>query len=167
MRYVGAVSWLIATVVLFLVAVPAAGQFGDNVLVQGSPYCAVDSVDFDDSDRLYVGHLIMDPETGSLIDELSWDTCTRETPESSLCVGVDDLTIGPDGSLYWSGSMYTYDNDGDEFLGDGVGRRTPDGVTMLQENRLLRANWLVGARLPDDAVQHSMRREEGGSERAP
>ena len=54
MRYVGAVSWLLATVVFLLAAGPAAGQFGDNVLVQGSPYGGLNSVYFDDSDRLYV-----------------------------------------------------------------------------------------------------------------
>ena len=73
MRYVGAVSWLLATVVLLLAAGPATGQVGDNVLVQGSPYGAVSDLFFDDSDRLYVlgssQSLIMDPESGSLIDE--------------------------------------------------------------------------------------------------
>ncbi len=132
MRYVGAVSWLLATVVLLLVADPAAAQLGDNVLVQGSPYGAVYGVDFDDSDRLYVvgssQPLIMDPESGSLIDELRWNRCT----ESDLCVNLDDLTIGPDGSLYWFGSMFAYDDYDYEFLGAGVGRRTPDGVTTVQ-----------------------------------
>ena len=70
MRFVGAVSWLLATVVLLLVAAPAAGQLGDNVLVQGSPYGAVSTFDIDDSNRLHVASgylsiLIIDPETGN------------------------------------------------------------------------------------------------------
>jgi len=121
---------------------PAAAQVGDNVLVHGSPYGALSSVSFDDSDRLYVGGLIIDPESGSVIDEPSLNTCTGETSyETTLCVRVSALTIGPDGSLYWSGLV---DRRDAEFLGTGVGRRTPDGVTTVQLVDPQANEWLSG-----------------------
>ena len=142
MRYVGAVSWLLATVVLLLAAGPAAGQLGDNVLVQGSPYGAVYGVDFDDSDRLFIGLLIIDPESGSLIDELSLNTCIGETSyETTLCVRVSALTFGPDGSVYWTGLV---DRRDAEFLGTGVGRQTPDGATTVQLVDPQANEWLSG-----------------------
>jgi sugar lactone lactonase YvrE len=143
-RYVGAMGWLFATVVLLLAVGTAAGQVGDNVLVQGSPYGALSGVYFDDLGRLHVARrtwwhhpiLIMDPESGSLIDELRWGNCT----ESDLCVNLDDLTIGPDGSFYWIGSMYhAYDY---ETLGAGVGRQTPEGVTTVQLVYPQASEWL-------------------------
>ncbi len=126
MRYVGAVSRLFATVVLLLVAGPAAGQAGDNVLVQGSLYGALSSLEFDDSDRLHVATgrsiLIMEPESGSLVGRLHhWQLCM----DGRLCVGPKDLTHGPDGSLYWAGLSNLHRDY-------GVGRRTPDGVTTAQ-----------------------------------
>jgi hypothetical protein len=54
---------------------------------------------FDAEDRLYIASsvgreiVVMDPETGEILDRLGPDRGV-ESP--------DDLTFGPDGSLYWT-----------------------------------------------------------------
>jgi len=73
---------------------------------------------FDAQDRLYIASVvgrelvIMEPRSGRIIDRLGPDDGV-ETP--------DDLTFGPDGSVYWT-----------SLLTGVVGRRTPAGQVTTQ-----------------------------------
>jgi len=87
-----------------------------KVLSQGSQLHSAFGIYFDGSDRLYIACgfgpeiAVMDPETGEILDRITTDV-----------QGPDDLTIGPDGSLYWT-----------DILTGEVGRLTPDGVVTKQ-----------------------------------
>ena len=89
-----------------------------EVLVKGSPIHGANGIMFNSSDLLYIASvfgreiIVMDPETGEIINRLGPDKGI-ETP--------DDLTFGPDGSLYWT-SIITGE----------VGRLTPQGAITNQ-----------------------------------
>ena len=89
-----------------------------KVLVNGSPIHGVNGIMFNSSDMLYIASLfgreilIMDPETGQIINRLGPDRGI-ESP--------DDLAFGPDGSLYWT-----------SFITGEVGRLTPQGAITSQ-----------------------------------
>jgi sugar lactone lactonase YvrE len=95
-----------------------AQQKSVQILAQGSPIHGANGLMFDGNDRLYIASvggreiLVMDPNTGQILDRLGLD----EGVESP-----DDLTFGPDGSLYWTAL----------FSGE-VGRISPDGVKTGQ-----------------------------------
>ena len=89
-----------------------------EVLVQGAPIHGTNGIMFDSDDQLYIASLngreivVMDPETGEILDKLGTDLGIE---------GPDDLTFGPDGSLYWTA-----------LLTGEVGRLSPDGVKTGQ-----------------------------------
>jgi len=87
-----------------------------EVLVQGSQLHAANGIFFDSHDTLYIACGLgpeivgMDIETGEILDRITTEV---HSP--------DDLTFGPDGSLYWT-----------DILTGEVGRRTPDGIITKQ-----------------------------------
>ncbi len=89
-----------------------------EVLVQGAPIHGTNGIMFDSNDRLHIASVVgreivvMDPETGEILDRLGTDLGIE---------GPDDLTFGPDGSLYWT-----------SILTGEVGRLSPDGVKTGQ-----------------------------------
>ncbi|MGV7225223.1 MAG: hypothetical protein ACQ9MH_27380 [Nitrospinales bacterium] len=89
-----------------------------KVLVKGSPVHGANGIMFNSSDMLYIASLfgreilVMDPETGQIINRLGPDKGV-ESP--------DDLTFGTDGSLYWTA-----------FITGEVGRLTPQGAITSQ-----------------------------------
>jgi len=91
---------------------------GVKVLVQGPPYHGANGIYFDSKDRLYIASawsseiVIMDPDTGRILE-------TRGSDEGIIF--PDDLTFGPDGSLYWTAIS----------IGE-VWRLSPDGVKSKQ-----------------------------------
>ena len=98
----------------------AAGPFpkGGRILVQGTPIHGANGIYFDQNDLLYVASVagrdisVMDPKGGKILRRIG--------PEQGV-EGPDDLTFGPDGSLYWT-SLFTGE----------VGRLSPDGVKTGQ-----------------------------------
>jgi len=89
----------------------ASSPPGGRVLARGAAMHGTNGLAFDREGRLYVASVfgveivIMDPATGSILDHYRSDSGVQ---------GPDDLTFGPDGSLYWT----------DLFAGE-VGRRSP------------------------------------------
>ena len=89
-----------------------------KILVRGAPLHEANGIWADGHNRLYVGTVggveiaVLDARTGHVIDRL-----TRA--EGFGC--ADDVTMGPDGSLYWT----------DIFEGE-VGRLAPDGTISRQ-----------------------------------
>jgi len=87
-----------------------------EVLVQGSQLHAANGIYFDSHDQLYIACGLgpeivgMDIETGEILDRITTEV---HSP--------DDLTFGPDGSLYWT-----------DILTGEVGRCTPDGIITKQ-----------------------------------
>jgi sugar lactone lactonase YvrE len=126
-------------------------DFGDGywgrVLVQGPPTHAAAGLKFDPSDRLWVANIFdhtirrVHRVTGAILEEITYDEGVR-TP--------DDLTFGPDGTMYWA-----------NFLSGDVGKRTPDGtvsyianigegvdgITAFPDGRLFAGRFLVGDEL--------------------
>lgn len=89
-----------------------------KVIVRGSPIHGANGIFFDKHDKLYIASaigreiLVMDPMSGMILDRLG--------PDMGVS-GPDDLTFGPDGSLYWT-----------DILEGFVGRRTPGGILTKQ-----------------------------------
>ncbi|MBZ5625514.1 MAG: hypothetical protein LAQ69_43485, partial [Acidobacteriia bacterium] len=102
-------------------AVPAASPpapLAAKVLVKGSPLHGTNGLAFDKQDRLYIASLwgneivVMDPISGKILQRIGADKGV---------ISPDDLTFGPDGSLYWT-----------SMLGAHVGRLAPDGSVQTQ-----------------------------------
>ncbi len=89
-----------------------------KVLTRGSPIHGANGINVDQDDELYVASVIsrtifhLDKETGSINQEYSI---------ADSVLGPDDLTYGPDGSLYWT-----------DILNGEVARPTPDGTIIRQ-----------------------------------
>ncbi len=85
-----------------------------KVLVRGAPLHQANGIWADADGHLYVGTAagaqiaVLDARNGHVIDRLSYGT-------------ADDVTIGPDGSLYWT-----------DILEGKVGRMAPDGTITRQ-----------------------------------
>jgi len=85
-----------------------------KVLVRGAPLHQANGIWADADGHLYVGTAagaqiaVLDARNGRVIDRLSYGT-------------ADDVTIGPDGSLYWT-----------DILEGRVGRMAPDGTITRQ-----------------------------------
>ena len=119
---VGVRSWSLGLSVTLLIGCaapepPAPAEATVTVLAQGGPLHATNGVYFDTDGRLYVGSAssaavaVLDPETGEVLE--------RWGPEEGVR-GPDDLTLGPDGSVFWT-----------DFAFGEVRRRTPNGTTTL------------------------------------
>ncbi len=89
-----------------------------RVLVRGARIHGANGIMFGSDDRLHIASLfgreivVMDPKTGKIIERLGPDVGVE---------GPDDLTFGPDGSLYWT-----------SLLTGEVGRLSPAGVKTGQ-----------------------------------
>jgi sugar lactone lactonase YvrE len=95
-----------------------AGDDTVQLIAQGSPIHGANGINVDQNDELYVASVVsqtifhLDKENGAVKQEYS---------SSDSILGPDDLTFGPDGSLYWT-----------DILNGQVGRRTPDGIVTKQ-----------------------------------
>ncbi len=119
---VRALSWSLGISVVLVVGCgapepPEPADATVTVLAQGGPLHATNGLYFGPDGRLYVGSAssaavaALDPETGEVLE--------RWGPEEGVR-GPDDLTFGPDGSVFWT-----------DFGFGEVRRRTPDGTTTL------------------------------------
>ena len=119
---VRALSWSLGISVVLVVGCgapepPEPADATVTVLAQGGPLHATNGLYFGPDGRLYVGSAssaavaALDPETGEVLE--GWG------PEEGVR-GPDDLTLGPDGSVFWT-----------DFGFGEVRRRTPDGTTTL------------------------------------
>ena len=119
---VGARSWSLGLSVTLLIGCaapepPEPAEATVTVLARGGPLHGTNGVYFGPDGRLYVASVssaavaALDPESGAIVE--------RWGPEEGV-KGPDDLTFGPDGSMFWT----------DFEFGD-VGRRTPDGTTTV------------------------------------
>jgi sugar lactone lactonase YvrE len=94
-------------------SVAAAGP-GAPVLARGAALHGANGMMFDRHDRLHIASVagreivVMDPQSGAILDRLGPDRGVE---------GPDDLSLGPDGALYWT-----------SFFTGVVGRRAPDGT---------------------------------------
>ena len=119
---VRALSWSLGISVVLVVGCgapepPEPTEATVTVLAQGGPLHGTNGVYFGPDGRLYVASVssaavaALDPESGAILE--------RWGPEEGV-KGPDDLTFGPDGSMYWT-----------DFAFGDVGRRTPDGTTTV------------------------------------
>jgi sugar lactone lactonase YvrE len=94
-------------------AASADGAYHRRIIARGSPFHASNGVRFDAQGRLHIASVlsraifVVDPKSGAILDEIG----TARGVESP-----DDLTFGPDGSLYWTA-----------FFTGEIGRLTPSG----------------------------------------
>src|SRR4029453_17064072 len=97
-----------------LPASAAASEPREIVLARGAALHGANGMMFDHHDRLHIASVagreivVMDPQSGAILDRLGPDRGVE---------GPDDLSLGPDGALYWT-----------SFFTGVVGRRAPDGT---------------------------------------
>lgn len=95
-----------------------AQEIPNRILARGSPIHGANGIMFGPDGDLYIASIlgreivVMDPETGEILDRLGPDQGV-ESP--------DDVAFGPDGSLYWT-----------SILTGEVGRLSPEGVKTGQ-----------------------------------
>ena len=115
-------SWIVGFSVALLIGCaapdpPEPPAWTVTVLAEGGPLHATNGMYFGPDGRLHVVSAssatvaAIDPESGAVLE--------RWGPEEGV-QGPDDLTFGPDGSVYWT-----------DFAFGDVGRRTPDGTTTV------------------------------------
>jgi len=113
----------LVTIVVLVLLLSMSGKLqaqsvSPQIIAQGAPIHGANGVAFDSNDQLYIASVggreivMMDPDTGQILDRLGVEVGV-ESP--------DDLTFGPDGSLYWTAIM----------TGE-VGRIAPDGAKTGQ-----------------------------------
>jgi LPXTG-motif cell wall-anchored protein len=96
------------------------------VIARGAPLESANGLYFDKHDRLHIASVggreivVMDPANGNILDRIGPERGV-ETP--------DDVTIGPDGSLYWTALL----------VGE-VAKLTPDGKKVTVAQNLSGAN---------------------------
>jgi sugar lactone lactonase YvrE len=124
LRVAASILFLLILVVIFVATVAADSPGSNNrkvttkVLVLWAPIQGSNGLAVDSDDQLYIASvlgreiLIMNPRSGKII--------TRFGPADNV-QGPDDLSFGPDGSLYWT-----------DILTGEVGRREPDGKVTKQ-----------------------------------
>ncbi len=99
---------------------------GARVIARGAPIHGANGLYFDRHDRLHIASVsgreivVMDPDSGRILDRIG--------PERGV-ESPDDLTFGPDGSLYWTA-----------LLTGEVGKLTPDGKKVIVAQGLMGAN---------------------------
>ena len=114
--------WIVGFSVALLIGCAASGPpepaaWTVTVLAEGGPLHATNGMYFGPDGRLHVVSAssatvaAIDPESGAVLE--------RWGPEEGV-QGPDDLTFGPDGSVYWT-----------DFAFGDVGKRTPDGTTTV------------------------------------
>ena len=119
---VGARSWSLGLSVTLLIGCaapepPEPAEATVTVLAQGGPLHGTNGVYFGPDGRLYVASVssatvaALDPESGAIVERWGSEEGIK---------GPDDLTFGPDGSMFWT-----------DFKFGDVGRRTPDGTTTV------------------------------------
>ena len=118
MKIQAAIDIVILSLALAATNIPPVAGLTKEVFVQGSPLAGgTNGMYFDANDSLHVcgfigGHISkIDPITGHVLDEMGYDD------------GVywpDDITIGPDGTIYWTDPM-----------AGTVGRKLPTGESEL------------------------------------
>ena len=101
-------------IVISAISISASGQeHEEQVIARDAPIKGANGIYFDKSDRLHIASvvgreiIVMDPNNGKILERIGRDRGV-DTP--------DDVTFGPDGSLYWTAVLNGY-----------VGRLTPDG----------------------------------------
>lgn len=96
----------------------AASQARVQVLSQGAGIYGANGMFFNQDDQLYVASiagremLVYNPDSGQIQDRIG--------PDRGID-GPDDVTVGPDGSIYWT-----------DFFSGLVGRMDPDGTVTTQ-----------------------------------
>lgn len=96
-----------------LAAPPTA--YRQEVVVAGSPFQGVHGLAVDGK-----GHLLASNLLGQSVQSVDLSKGTVSTVVGPPLGGADDLTLGPDGSIYWTG-----------FFTGKLMRRTPDGRTRV------------------------------------
>ncbi len=88
------------------------------VLIDGGPLAgSANGIFFDGDNNLWIAHVFgraiskVNPETGEVLERLTLE---------DGALAPDDLTVGPDDTLYWT-----------EILSGGVNKRTPEGETVV------------------------------------
>ncbi|WAS91197.1 SMP-30/gluconolactonase/LRE family protein [Nannocystis punicea] len=92
-----------------------APVYRQEVVVAGSPFQGVHGLVVDDRGHLLAGNLL-----GQSVHSIDPSTGAVSTLVGPPLGGADDLTLGPDGSLYWTG-----------FFSGQLMRRTPQGKTRV------------------------------------
>jgi sugar lactone lactonase YvrE len=120
---------LIACVLLGSRQAPAAPPpaYRQEVVVAGSPFQGVHGLVVDDRGHLLAGNLL-----GQSVHSIDPGTGAVSTLVGPPLGGADDLTLGPDGSLYWTG-----------FFSGQLMRRTPQGKTRVIARELPGLNSLA------------------------
>jgi len=119
--FVVPVVMTLLTVTALLLPASQAQEAGSEAIVltqRGNAFSMANGLFFDDQDRLYIASvagreiIVMDPDNGEILDRIG--------PERGVS-NPDDVTIGPDGSIYWT-----------DFITGTVGRLAPDGEVTKQ-----------------------------------
>lgn len=116
-----------STSIAACVPVPVSAQTpGPRVIAHGAPLHGANGLYFDQNDRLHIASVagreivVMNPDSGKILDRIGIERGV-ESP--------DDLTFGPDGSLYWTAL----------FTGE-VGKLTPEGEKVVVAQGLMGVN---------------------------
>jgi sugar lactone lactonase YvrE len=96
-------------------AAPPSPAYRQEVVVAGSPFQGVHGLALDGK-----GHLLASNLVGQSVHSVDLGTGAVTTLVGPPLGGADDVTIGPDGSIYWTG-----------FFSGQLMRRTPDGKTRV------------------------------------
>ncbi|SEU10817.1 SMP-30/gluconolactonase/LRE family protein [Stigmatella erecta] len=101
--------------------------YRQEVVVPGSAFQGVHGLALDGK-----GHLLASNLLGQSVHSIDLSTGAVTTVEEPPLGGADDVTFGPDGSLYWTG-----------FFTGQLMRRTPEGTTRVIATELPGLNSLA------------------------
>jgi sugar lactone lactonase YvrE len=110
-----------------LSAPPLPPAWRQEVVVAGSPFQGVHGLALDGK-----GHLLASNLLGQSVHSIDLSTGAVSTLVGPPLGGADDVAIGPDGSVYWTG-----------FFSGRLMRRTPDGKTRVIAKELPGLNSLA------------------------
>lgn len=108
-------------------AAPAQQGYRQEVVVPGSPFQGVHGLAVDGK-----GHLLASNLLGQTVHSIDLQTGAVSTLVGPPLGGADDVTLGPEGSVYWTG-----------YLSGQLMRRTPDGQTRVIAKELPGLNSLA------------------------